>query len=238
MSDGFVETTAEAAVGGYQGIKKVRGLFVDLKKIPPRFTESEYGEPKEQMEITLEDAAILEMFPNADDFELKDSKFTCWVPYAAEGKVPHGNSIYMRCFIASAEELGKKPSALKGEYITLERQDRLLFKTKVKNTDTEDMETVEVHSVNKAGMPSANSWCFVSDETADSGTVKDYVRDMLTGNMPPKYATPLTEKAALRALLTDPRSKQFPEFKESLKAGTIGDLLGVALEDGKYVATE
>lgn len=229
MSDGFVETTAEAAVGGYQGIKKVRGLFVDLKKIPPRFTESEYGEPKEQMEITLEDAAILEMFPNADDFDLKDSKFTCWVPYAAEGKVPHGNSIYMRCFVASAEEMGKKPSALKGEYITLERQDRLLFKTKIKNKETEEMETIEVHSVNKAGMPSANSWCFVSDETADSGTVKDYVRDLIVGK---------NEKAALRALLTDARSKQFPEFKQALQAGEIGDLLGVELVDGKYVATE
>jgi len=226
MSDGFVETTAEAAVGGYQGIKKVRGLFVDLKKIPPRFTESEYGEPKEQMEITLEDAAILEMFPNADDFELKDNKFTCWVPYAAEGKVPHGNSIYMRCFVASAEELGKKPSALKGEYITLERQDRLLFKTKIKNKETDEDETVEVHSVNKAGMPSANSWCFVSDETADSGTVKDYVRDILIGK---------NEKAALRALLTDARAKQFPEFKTSLQAGTLAEELGLSIEDGKFV---
>lgn len=222
----FVETTAEAAVGGYQGIKKVRGLLVSLEKVPGKVPEGADWEPKDQIEVVLEDAAILEMFPNADDFELKDNKFTCWVPYAAEGKVPTAGSIYMKCFIASAEELGKKPSALKGEYITLERQDRLLFKMKEKNKETEEMETIEVHSVNKAGMPSYGSWCFVSDETADSGTVKDYVRDLLVGK---------NEKAALRALLTDPRAKQFPSFKTSLQAGTLAEELGLSIEEGKFI---
>ena len=108
----------------------------------------------------------------------------------------------------------------------MERQDRLLFKTKEKNKETEEMETIEVHSLNQARtMPSSGSWGFISDETADSGTVKDYVRDIVVGK---------NEKAALRALLTDARSKQFPEFKASLQAGEIGDLLGVELVDGKY----
>ena len=229
MSEGFVESTSEAAVGGYQGIKKVRGLQVKLEKIPPKFTDTEYGEPKEQVEITLEDACILEMFANADEFELKDSKFTCWVPYAAEGKVPHANSIYMKCFVASAEEQGKRPSEFNGEYVTLERQSRLLFKTKTKNKDTDESETTEVRSVNRAGIPSSGAWCFVSDETADSEGVKDYVKALLIGK---------TEKVALRELLTDTRAKQFPEFKAMLQAGTLATELGLEMVDDKFVAKE
>jgi len=230
MSEGFVETTAEAAVGGYQGIKKVRGLQVSLTKIPPRNIENITWEPKEQIEIVLEDALILEMFPNADDFELKEGKLTIWVPYAAEGKVPSSGSTYMRCYVASAEEQGKKPSAFNGEYVTLERQNRLLFKTTKKNEDTEEKETIEIRSINtETGLPSSGAWCYVSDETADSGTVKDYIKEVLVGK---------NEKAALRALLTDARAKQFPEFKQALQAGTISELLDVELKDGKYVATE
>ena len=227
MPSEFIETTAEAGLGGYQGIKKVRGLLVDLKKIPARVVEGAEWEPKEQIEGSLEDAAILEYFPNADEFELKDSKFTFWVPYAAEGKVPHANSIYIKCWVASSETAGKKPTQFKGEYVTLERQDRLLFKTKRKDEETGESETIEVHSVNKAGLPSSGSWCFITDETADSDTVKDYVRDLLVGK---------NEKAALRELLTNARAKQFPSYKEALKAGVIADLLDIELVDGKYAA--
>lgn len=226
MAD-FVETTAEAAVGGYAGIKKVRGLLVSLEKVEGKVPEGADWEPKDQIEGKLEDALILEMFPNADDMELKDGKFTFWVPYAAEGKTPTSGSLYMRCFCASSEEVGKKRvGENKGEYVTLERQDRLLFTMKEKNKETEEMEKIEVRSVNRAGMPSSGSWCFVSDETADSGSVKDYIRDeCIVGK---------NEKAALRALLTDPRAKQFPEFKQALQAGEIGDLLDVELVDGKF----
>ncbi len=229
MGTDFVETSAEAAVGGFQGIKKVRGLLVDLKKIPPRFTDSDYGEPKDQIEVSLEEAAILEMFPNADEFELKDTKFTCWIPYAASGKVPGGNSIYMKCFIASAEELGKKPTELKGEYVTLERQDRFLFKMSKVNKETGEKESTEVRSINKLGLPSSNSWCFVSDETADSGDVKEYIASLIIGKK---------VNVALRELATESRARQFPEFKEALKAGTISDLVDVELVDGKFVAKE
>ena len=45
----FVESTKEASRGGFQGIKKIRGLLTKLEKVPPRFTDSDYGEPKEQI---------------------------------------------------------------------------------------------------------------------------------------------------------------------------------------------
>ena len=229
MSDNFVETTAEAAVGGFQGIKKVRGLLISLEKVSGKVPEGADWEPKDQIEGKLEDAVLLEMFPNADDIELKDSKFTFWVTYAAEGKTPTSGSTYMRCFCASSEEIGRKRvSENKGEYVTIERQDRILFKTKAKNKETEKMETIEVHSVGQNGLPSSGSWCFVSDETADSGTVKDYVRELVVG---------LNEKSALRALLTDSRAKQFPSFKTSLQAGTLAEELGLSIEEGKFIET-
>ena len=70
MAD-FVESTKDASRGGYQGIKKVRGLLTELKKVPPRFTESDYGEPKEQIEFVLEDATILEMFQGRKNLNSK-----------------------------------------------------------------------------------------------------------------------------------------------------------------------
>lgn len=229
MTTDFVETTAEAAVGGYQGIKKVRGLLVDIKRTPPKFTNTDYGEPKDQIENVLEDASIIELFPNAEEFELKDGKLSVYVPYAAEGKTPHKNSIYMRCYVASAEELGKKPSQFKGEYVILERQDRLLFKTKGKNEETGEEETVEVRSVNKAGLPSSNSWCFVGDITGDSDAVKAEALKCIVG---------FNQAAALRNLVTNNVVKGFPEYKEALKNGSIGELLDVELgKDGKYAET-
>lgn len=217
----FAETTAEAAVGGYQGIKKIRGLLLSLEIVdPPEGSGSDYGEPKEQMEFKLDDAVILEMFPNADDFDLKEGKFTGWVTYAALGKTPSSGSIYMKCLVASSEEIGKKKlSENIGNYVTLERQDRLLFKTK------KDGETIEVRSADENGKPYSSAWCFVSDETADSETVKEYIKDLVIG---------LKENVALRELATNNRAKQFPEYKEACKAHELDKLLDVELVDGKF----
>jgi len=234
---GFVDSSAEAAVGGYQGIKKVRGLQVSLEKKPPRDFEGEQTyTPKEQIEVKLEDAIILEMFPDADDMELTDGKFTCWVPYAAEGKLPHKNSTYMVCFVGSSEELGEKeekrkvrPSERNGTYVTLERQDRLLFKTKVKNKETDEMETKEMRSANpETGIPYSSAWCYVADEAADAESVVEYITGLVIG---------LNEKAALRKLTMDNKAKQFPEYKEACKAGTLPDLLDVELVDDKFERT-
>jgi len=131
MTQDFVETTKEASRGGYQGIKKIRGLLSDLQKVDPNpnFTDTGFGPPKEQIQVKLEDAVVLEVFEGEDEFELKDGAFTFWVPYAVPGKKPGANTIYMKCWVASAEDLGKTPSEVKGEYVTLERKLVTLFKT-------------------------------------------------------------------------------------------------------------
>ena len=68
------------------------------------------------------------MFPGEEEFELKDNKFVGWVGYAAPGKTPNANSPYIKCWVASAEKLGKRPSEFIGQYVTLEKIPTILFK--------------------------------------------------------------------------------------------------------------
>jgi len=220
----FIESTKEASRGGFQGIKKVRGLLTGLRKVPPRFTDSEYGEPKDQIEFVLEDAAILEMFPGEEDFELKDNKFVGWVSYAAEGKTPHTNSAYMKCWVASAEKMGKKPSDFIGQYVTLDKVPTLLFKKPKLGEDKKPLLDEEGNKIYDE-VTTTNSFCFVPDETADSENIKDYVVGKLIG---------LNMKAALRPLAMDIKIKQFPEFKQKHNEGTLAEYLGLAVVDGKY----
>lgn len=220
MSD-FIESSKEASKGGFQGIKKIRGLQTKLELVdPPESWES----TKKQMQLTLEDAAILVMAEGEDEFELKDNKFTCMWGYAEEGKKPHANSTWMKCAVASAESMGKRPSQFTGEMVTLEKKSIILFqqrdKTQPKGEDGKyPLKDIVVE----------NYFCYVADETVGSSSLNDYLQDKLTG---------LTEKAALRELLGNTRAKQHPELKDDLKAGTLGKKLGLVLVDGKFQKEE
>lgn len=225
---GFVESTKEASRGGFQGVKKVRGFLTELKKVPPRFTESDYGEPKEQIEFTLEDASILEMFLGEEEFELTDGRFSGWVSYAAEGKRPHANSAYMKCWVASAEAMGKKPSDFVGQYVTLEKIPTVLFKRPVMGKDKKPVLDEDGGKVYEE-IATDKVFCFVPDEAADSQDTKGYVRDLVCG---------LTERAALRKLLLDIKAKQFPEFRQKLDDGTLTAYLDLVLIDGKFQKIE
>lgn len=232
MSD-FVESTSEASRGGFQGIKKIRGLLIELKKVPPSFTDvpewaGKNWEPREQIEFTLEDAVILEMFPGEEDFELKDGKFVGWVSYAAEGKTPHANSSYMKCWVASAEKMGKKPSDFIGQYVTLEKIPTVLFKQPELGEDKKPLLDDEGKKIYKE-IVTDKTFCFVADETADSENIKAYIVELIDG---------LNQKAALRKLLVDTRAKQFPEFKEALNSGTLADMLEMVVVDGKFERPE
>lgn len=225
MSD-FVESTSEASRGGFQGIKKIRGLLIGLKRVPPNPDwSSDYGEPKDQIEFTLEEATILEMFPSEEDFELKDSKYVGWVGYAVEGKTPHANSAYMKCWVASAEKMGKKPSDFVGQYVTLEKVPTPLFKQRVIDPDTKKQVLDDDGEKVYEEIISTNTFCFVADETADSENIKVYIGELIDG---------LNQKAALRKLLVDVRAKQFPEFKEALNSGTLADMLEMVIVEGKF----
>lgn len=223
MSD-YVETTKEAGQGGgFRGILAVRGLMVDLNKIPP---PQGWETTKEQMQASLEDAAILEMVEGEDEFELKDSKFSCLWPYADEGKKPHANGIWMRCAVASAEAVGRVPSSFIGEYVTLRKIPTVLFK---KTIIDEDKKPVLDGEGNKTyeDVVTENYFCFIADETADSENVKEKVRNAIAG---------LNEKAALRKLLI--AYKQFPEYKTALNDGTLGEMLNLVVVDGKFQKPE
>ena len=224
----FVESTKEASRGGFQGIKKIRGLLTELKKVPPRFTESDYGEPKEQIEFVLEDATILEMFPGEEEFELKEGRFVGWVTYAVPGKTPHANSGYIKCWVASAEKLGKKPSEFIGQYVTLEKIPTTLFKRPKLGEDKKPLLGQDGKKVYEE-ISTDNVFSFVADETADSDNIKKHVRELILG---------LNSKAALRKLLIDPRAKQFPEFKQMLNDGSLADYLELGIEDDKFVEVD
>jgi len=249
----FIESTAEATVGGFRAIKKIRGLLTDIQKVDPNpnFTASEYGPPKEQIQFTLEQAAILEVFPSETAPELREGKFTDWIPYALPGKSPSSGSVYMRTWVASSEELGKeecgqptKPSARLNTWVTLERQRKFLFKRpmmeKDENTkkekpivDAEGNKIYEEFWTPRSAEERERYFCFVGDEGASSKGLEEHIRDGLNGS---------TEPTAMRFLVMDARAKQFPEYKDTLKAGglvALAEKLGMQVgEDLKIVKAE
>lgn len=219
-----IEKESELLVGGFQGIKRIKGLLVDIDVVNP--PETWANQEKQVVKVSLEDTTVLEMFGDEEPFELKEGKFSFFVPYVEAGKNPHQNSIYSKCWLASAKEFGKRPSEFIGSYVTLEKQPRLLFQKPVIDPDTkkamvgEDGKNVleDILAVDQSGRP--NHFCFVADETANSNGVNEYVRDLITG---------LNQKAALRKLLIDQKAKQHPEYKTALNDGTLADMLELSL---------
>jgi len=220
----FVESSAGASRGGFQGIKKIRGMLTEIKKVPPRFTDSEYGPPKEQIEFTLEDAEILEMFPGEDEFELKEGKYTGWITYAEAGKTPSANSAYIKCWVASAEKLGKKPTDFIGQVVVLDKVKTLLFKKPQIGADKKPVLDAEGKKIMEE-VATDKVFCFAGEESANAVDNKTYVANLLVG---------LNQKAALRKLLTDPKTKQFPEYKSKLADGMLAEFLGLTIVDEKF----
>ncbi len=224
MSEKIISSSKEASRGGFQGIKKVRGILTDWKKTPSKFTKGDFGEPKEQIEVNLTDAAILEMMPNEDEVELKDGTFKFWIPYAVPGKIPNTNSIFTRCWVASAEAIGIADwKTLKGQYITLERRRVVLFKTD-KDDKNKQLPLNPDGSKTYREVTTDKYFCFVKDES-NSEDIKEYIVKNIVGK---------NEKAAGRFIVMDNRTQQFPEYKEAVKANTIPSVLPVKLVDGVF----
>lgn len=171
------------------------------------------------------------MAEGEEEFELKDNKYTFLIPYAEGrldgdqwvGKRPHQNSGYIKCFVASAERMGKKPSDFIGNLVTLEKVPTVLFQhpkidpTTKKPITGEDgkkiMEDVIIESV----------FSFVADESVTDITA--HICDLVVG---------LNQQAALRKLLTDTRAKAAPKFKDALKAGVLAEMLGLVVVEGLF----
>jgi hypothetical protein len=178
------------------------------------------GRQKVQFKGEMEGATVLEWKPNAEPFDLKEGKFTFFMPYSyKEGNVsakPSIDSPYMKTWVASCEVAGKKGSEYKGEFITIEQVDYPWFKVKTKQADgtvTEETITVQM-------------WKLANDEKFDSPAVQEYVASILTGK---------NDSSALRELTLNQRASQYPQYKDALKSGAIGTLLPIKMgETGVY----
>ena len=228
-----VESEKELSVGGFQGIKKLRGMLtnINVEDPPASWSKDSNKESKQVVKVDLEEVSVLEMFGDEEPFELKDGKFNFYIPYAVAGAKPHANSIYNKCWLESAKELGKKPSEFIGTMVTLEKQPRLLFegyetdpttKKPVLDANGQKIKT-KVLAVNKAGLP--NHFCFAGDVSANSGDVKAYIVGLVEG---------MNQKAALRKLLSDPKAKQYPDYRTKLNDGTLAEFLGLVLIDDLF----
>ena len=227
------EDEKQFSIGGFQGIKKIRGLLVSIDVVdPPAAWENA---EKQVVQVCTEDTIVLEMFGDEELFSLKDGKFNFYISYAKEGANPSANGVYRKCWYDSAAEMGRKPSGFIGEYVTLEKQARLLFSQYKIDPDTKkpmlDEDGQKIHqdvlSVTKEGLPSA--YCFVPDDSADSENLKVFIKGRING---------LNKKAALRELVGSDRIKQFPEFKQALQDGTLAEMLGMDIVEGKFRVKE
>ena len=226
---GLIESTKEASRGGFRGVKKVRGLLTEIKLVPPRFETSDFGgEPKRQAEVTLLDTQILAMFLGEEAFEFKDGKYVFWLSYAAEGKTPHANSAYIKCWVASAEKLGKKPSDFIGSYVTLDKVPVVLFKKPKIGEDKKPSLGEDGKKVYE-DVVTADTFSFVPDEEEGSDAVDNYICNLIVC---------LNQKAALHKLLVDTRAKNYPDYKRALSDGTLAEKLGLVITNGVFQVSE
>jgi len=213
-----IQTSGEASKGGFQGIDEVYGLLVDVDVVP---APDGWDTTKDQVLVTMEDAKILKMAEGEDEFDLNDNKYSFYITYCdkalSEGKRPTKNSAYVKAFLASFERAGVTMEEKIGQYVTFKRVPTVLFT----RTDKETQEKEDI---------TTNCFTLVGTETVDSDSTKTYIRDLLVG---------LTQKAALKQLVLDPKAKQFPEFKVALKEGTLEKMVGLKIEGTKFaVAVE
>lgn len=240
-----VEDQSQLSVGGFAGIKKVQGLLVDINvEDPPASWENA---DKQIVRVSLEDATVLEMFGDEDPITFKDGKWNFTITYAKAGQTPTEGSVYNKCWLQSAKELGKVPSAFIGEMVVLEKQGRKLFDTvEMEDYTTSSGETKKrpvldadgnkivkpiyaTADQTEDGRPSKSAFCFVGESSADSDDVKDHIKTIVTG---------LNSSAALRKLMTDTKAKQFPEYREKHKNGALAEFLGIEVVDDIYVDPE
>ena len=221
----FNDNPEEASKGGFQGIKKIRGILAKMERVDPRFTDTKYGKPKDTIEVTLTNAAVLEMANKEEEPELRDNEFKFWIPYAEPGvEKPSANSIFTKCWAATALEAYKKrASELQGEYVTLERRRVVLFKTD-KGEDNKPLPLNEDGSKQYREVATDKYFCFVPD-VEDSGDYTEQIIAKVLGK---------PEKVAARAVLMDGKVQQHPEFRDAVRTGTLAQLLGLELKDGVY----
>jgi len=212
--DGIISGSAEATAVGFKAVQKVTGLFASLTRKESKFKNEDGSPSKDQVELSIEDAIILEMQGGQPIPELKEDRFVDWMPYANKDEQPTKQSGFVRGFVKSAEKLqetqknpGKGWREYLGQIITLEKKE--LTWTFNKGTDKEEVKTALV-------------WHFVDNEDL-SEALDDYVVKTIAGKTP---------QMAARDLMLDTRTKNNVELRNTVKAGQPA--AGLEVVDGKY----
>ncbi len=224
----------EASKGGFQAVIEVEGILSSIERVPPKFTGGEYGEPKDQAKIILDDATINEMEPGEPEPELNEGQYTFWLNYATKGKEKaHQNTFYVKGFCKSAEGLAKareipngcvsdllnsrvvlrKASKVEGGFIETTEEGVLLFQRPV-SKDSEEKEQFY-----------SDGFIFVNSEGGSDVDIIEHVKSLVIGK---------TKGAALRPLMMDNKAKRNPEFKVALADDTLAEVLGLTVVDGKF----
>lgn len=205
----FIESSKEAARGGFSNIKTVRGDVIDMGVVDPPET---WTSRDKVFKVSLKNAVILERFDPDDDFELKNGEFSFTYTYAVEGKRPTHVGPYMRCLVMPLEKIGKKPSQLIGAGpVTFSKiPTEAGFSAVDRNSNSKEKKPVIY----------TNYFVPVEPDGADNADTLVYIRSGVAGK---------NLKQALRWLIMDERAKNLPEFKDALNAGVLAEKLGLSL---------
>lgn len=238
MAEGIIGNVGQAVKSPYQAIISVEGELSPLERVANRFTLKEGETPKfkqkDQAQITLVDAVILEMEPGVPAPDLKDDQYRTWLGYAETGAQPGEQSLFVRGFLKTANQLDAQRKGL--NYDEMSKDERIeqlalkhLYGTRVQIRHIEVAYTFKdkvTGEVDKKKYPTIG--LFDAEET-DPTDVSTIALDKIVG---------LNPKAALREFTLDARLKRFPEYGAALKAGTVEKLLPVELVEGVFVKRE
>jgi len=222
MTD-LIDRSSEASKGGFQSILKLEGLLASVDRVEgnPEFADEKTGVIKDQAKVTLEDVIILEMVEGEPEPDLTDDRFTFYMNYAPPGKdKAHQNTFYIKGFVKSGEELAKVRGTeggwrtLIGTRVVMERQTVICFTRKEKNEETGEMEPKDFTGTNLV---------FVTDDAGDTQAgIEDHVKKLIIGTKKP---------VALRAIMSDSRTKRDPQWREALNQNTLADKLGLKVNE-------
>uniref|UniRef100_A0A6H1ZIH4 Uncharacterized protein n=1 Tax=viral metagenome TaxID=1070528 RepID=A0A6H1ZIH4_9ZZZZ len=212
--DGIISSSSEASAVGFKAVQKVMGTLNSLVRKESNFKNDDGSPAKDQVEISIDDAIVLEMRDNQPIPELKEDRFVDWMAYAKRGEQPTKQSSFVRGFVKSAEQLqeargksGQGWRELVGQLVTIERKP--IAYTFDKGTDKERKEEFPV-------------WHFVENEDSVEGS-DDYVAKIVVGKTP---------QMAARDLMMDVRTKNNTELRTAVR--NQQPIVGLEVIDGKY----
>ena len=216
--EGIVTKSKDASLGSWRSVLKFSGTLVGVKNIgvPPK---SQFE--KEMLELSFENATILQMREGEDAPELKDGKYTVRVGYAKKGHKPHKNSFYIQHFIDSAEKLCNARNIPEGGLAELINTDIVM--------EYKDNVEISKHGGGDTGDDplTSSGWVFALDGAGKQEPIEEAVKREILGK---------NKAQALRAIVSNFRTNADPQWRQALNDGTIAEKLGVKLVEGVFTS--